>query len=124
MASSFFFVISGFILSLPFARQYLCQEGGSVCGNIMSGGHPHGTALCDSSGVPAGALLPGLAVAAIPFAFVPHPGLGGLCVEAHSFKFFYVNGFIFGAHPYPNIVLWALEVESNFIFGPFWRGYS
>jgi peptidoglycan/LPS O-acetylase OafA/YrhL len=33
---------------------------------------------------------------------------------------FYLNGFIFAAHPYPNIVLWSLEIEVQFyILAPF-----
>jgi peptidoglycan/LPS O-acetylase OafA/YrhL len=33
---------------------------------------------------------------------------------------FYANGFIFGTHPYPNIVLWSLEIEVQFyILAPF-----
>jgi peptidoglycan/LPS O-acetylase OafA/YrhL len=33
---------------------------------------------------------------------------------------FYSNGFLFGTHPYPNIVLWSLEVEVQFyILAPF-----
>ncbi|MEO6183571.1 MAG: acyltransferase [Verrucomicrobiota bacterium] len=32
----------------------------------------------------------------------------------------YANGFIFGKHPYPNVVLWSLEVEIQFyILAPF-----
>jgi peptidoglycan/LPS O-acetylase OafA/YrhL len=27
---------------------------------------------------------------------------------------FYSNGFIYGSHPYPNVVLWSLEVEVQF----------
>jgi len=36
---------------------------------------------------------------------------------------FYSNGFIFAAHPYPNIVLWSLEIEVQFyILAPFLAG--
>lgn len=32
----------------------------------------------------------------------------------------YANGFVYGAHPYPNVVLWSLEVEVQFyLLAPF-----
>ena len=39
---------------------------------------------------------------------------------------FYVHGFVYGAHPYPNIVLWSLAVEVQFyLLAPFLaRGFQ
>ena len=36
---------------------------------------------------------------------------------------FFVNGFVYAAHPYPNVVLWALEAEIQFyLLAPFLAG--
>jgi peptidoglycan/LPS O-acetylase OafA/YrhL len=116
-----FFVISGFILSLPFARQYLCQ-GRRIrlrefyVRRVTRMQPPYAIHL---------AFL--LALCWLVLRWLPsHPHLyhnpawAGYALKHILSSFFYVNGFIFGTHPYPNIVLWALEIEVQFyILAPF-----
>ncbi len=110
-----FFTISGFILSLPFAR---CWLGGEKAVSLR------GYYLRRVTRIEPPYLIH------LAFLFL-------LCAlvlrhqPAHQHYFqnsnwldfsskhllaslFYSNGFIFGGHPYPNIVLWSLEVEVQF----------
>jgi peptidoglycan/LPS O-acetylase OafA/YrhL len=116
-----FFVISGFILSLPFAKQWL-QNGRRISlreyylRRVTRIEPPYVIHLCFLF------LLCALVLRWLP----SHPHLYHNAAWAdyaakHIFSsLFYANGFIFAAHPYPNIVLWSLEIEVQFyILAPF-----
>lgn len=110
-----FFTVSGFILSLPFARQ------------ITSGGErvrlrdyywrrltriepPYVISLVFAF------LLCALVFRRLPNHQLMYAGAGWVNYSlAHiGASLAYVNAFVFGAHPYPNNVLWSLEVEVQF----------
>lgn len=110
-----FFAISGFILSLPFAR---CRLGGGK--TVSLGGYylrrvtriepPYVIHLAFLF------LLCALILHHQPAHQQQFQNAGWL---EYSFKhiltsLFYSNGFVFAQHPYPNIVLWSLEVEVQF----------
>lgn len=116
-----FFAISGFVLSLPFAKQSLSK--GSVTRlrdyfvrRITRIEPPYIIHLIFVF------LLCGLVLRRLP----THPHLHdnpawAEYASAHILSsLVYTNGFIFGTHPYPNPVLWSLEVEVQFyILAPF-----
>ncbi|HEV2435944.1 MAG TPA: acyltransferase [Verrucomicrobiae bacterium] len=116
-----FFAISGFMLSLPFAKQYLCAAppipvGKYFVRRITRIVPPYLIHLAFLF------LLCGMVLRHFP----SHPALYYTNAWAtyawdHIFpSLVYANGFLFRAHPYPNIVLWALEVEIQFyILVPF-----
>jgi len=119
-----FFVISGFILSLPFARQYLCQ-GRRIS---LREYYVRRVTRMEPPYVIHLAFL--LVLCCLVLRWQPShshlyhtPAWADYALKHILSSFFYVNGFIFGAHPYPNIVLWALEVEVQFyILAPFLAG--
>ena len=116
-----FFTISGFILSLPFARQYLC------------GGKP--VRLREYYIRRVTRIEPPYVIHLV-FLFMlcalvlrhqpSHPHLyqneawAGYALKHVLASLVYSNGFIYAAHPYPNIVLWSLEIEVQFyLLAPF-----
>ena len=116
-----FFAISGFILSLPFAKYY-CGKGERMglrayfIRRITRIEPPYIIHL---------AFL--FVVSALVLRRLPsHPHLyhnpqwaSYVSMRLLS-SLVYVNGFIFAGHPYPNVVLWSLEVEVQFyILAPF-----
>ena len=116
-----FFAISGFILCLPFARQFLRGERGVnlwqyYLRRVTRIEPPYVFhliflfALC------------GLVLRRLP----SHPNLyhneawAGFILKHLLPSLFYAHGFIFASHPYPNLVLWSLEVEVQFyLLAPF-----
>jgi peptidoglycan/LPS O-acetylase OafA/YrhL len=110
-----FFAISGFILSLPFAKQI--AAGGPPVGlreyyarRLTRIEPPYLIHLCFLFALCA-LVLP--RVPAQQQLYPPGQGLGyGLAHLLPSAV--YANGFIYAAHPYPNAVLWSLEVEVQF----------
>ena len=119
-----FFAISGFILSLPFARQYLCQ-GRRIS---LREYYVRRVTRMEPPYVIHLAFL--FVLCCLVLRWQPahshlyhNPAWAGYALKHILSSFFYVNGFIFGAHPYPNIVLWALEVEVQFyILAPLLAG--
>jgi len=111
-----FFVISGFILSLPFAKQYLIKDAPQhPAARLLSQAiDPDRTAL--RYPINRHVLLCALVLRNLP----THPRLyhnpdWARYASSHIFaSLFYSNGLSFGAHPYPNFVLWSLEVEVQF----------
>jgi peptidoglycan/LPS O-acetylase OafA/YrhL len=116
-----FFAISGFILSLPFAKYYLgkgkpIRLGDYFVRRITRIEPPYIIHLVFL-----------FFVCALVLRRMPsHPHLYHNAAWANYASthilasLIYANGFIFGAHPYPNIVLWSLEIEVQFyILAPF-----
>ena len=110
-----FFTVSGFILALPFARQ------------ILAGGERvplrdyYWRRLTRIEPPYVISLIFVFLLCALVFRRMPnheqmYNGAGWLHYSlAHiGASLAYVNAFVFGAHPYPNNVLWSLEVEVQF----------
>jgi peptidoglycan/LPS O-acetylase OafA/YrhL len=110
-----FFIVSGFILALPFVRQ------------IFSGGervslHDYYWRRLTRIEPPyVISLLFAFLLCALVFRRMPkheelYAGAGWLHYSLVHIgaSLAYVNVFVFGAHPYPNTVLWSLEVEVQF----------
>jgi len=116
-----FFAISGFILALPFARQYLCH------GNRVSLREYYVRRLSRIQPPYVIHLVFLFLACWLVLRWQPsHPHLyknaawAGYALKHILASLFYVNGFLFATHPYPNIVLWALEIEVQFyILAPF-----
>jgi peptidoglycan/LPS O-acetylase OafA/YrhL len=119
-----FFAISGFILALPFARQYLCQ-GRRI--NLREY-YVRRVARIHPPYVIHLAFL--LVLCCLVLRWQPshshlyqNPAWAGYVLKHILASLFYANGLIFASHPYPNIVLWALEVQVQFyILAPFLAG--
>jgi peptidoglycan/LPS O-acetylase OafA/YrhL len=112
---AFFFVVSGFILSLPFARQYLC------------GGKPVSLReyyIRRVTRIEPPYVIHLIILLVLCVLVLRHfPGQVELYGNPHWLAFstkhilaslIYSNGFIYGQHPFPNIVLWSLEIEVQF----------
>ena len=116
-----FFAISGCILSLPFARQYLC---GDSCVSLRQYYLRRVTRIEPPYVIH---LIFLAALCAFLFRRMPsqphlyhNPDWAGYALSHLGASLVYANGFIFGAHPYPNYVLWSLEVEVQFyLLAPF-----
>ena len=119
-----FFAISGFILSLPFARQWLCN------GRRISLRDYYVRRVTRIEPPYVIHLVFVFVLCGLVLRWLPsHPHLyhneawAGYALKHVLSSLFYVNGFIFGSHPYPNIVLWSLEIEVQFyILAPFLAG--
>jgi peptidoglycan/LPS O-acetylase OafA/YrhL len=110
-----FFTISGFILSLPFARQILAG------GERVSLRDYYWRRLTRIEPPYVISLLIAFMLCALVFRRMPnhqqlYDGAGWLHYSlAHiGASLAYVNVFVFNTHPYPNNVLWSLEVEVQF----------
>lgn len=117
-----FFAVSGFILSLPFAKASLNLTGKHV-------------SLGDYYRRRVSRIEPPYVIHLLFLFLLCAFVLRRLPAHAHLFhndhwlgyvashllaSLVYANGFIFGAHPYPNVVLWSLEVEVQFyLLAPF-----
>lgn len=110
-----FFAISGFILSLPFAR---CWLGGDKPVNLR-GYYLRRVTRIEPPYVIHLMFLFILCALVLRY----QPAHQQLIHNSSWLQFssrhilaslFYSNGFIFANHPYPNIVLWSLEVEVQF----------
>lgn len=120
-ALSLFFLVSGFILSLPFARQYL------------AGGKPirlreyfmrRLTRIEPPYFIHLAILF--LLCVLVYRHLSQHQAMYGDAGWLHytlihiGASLVYANGFVFDAHPYPNMVLWSLETEVQFyLLAPF-----
>jgi peptidoglycan/LPS O-acetylase OafA/YrhL len=110
-----FFLVSGFILSVPFARQQLA--GGRAVSlrdyfirRLTRIEPPYLIHLAVLF------LLCALVYRRLAAHQLMYGGEGWLPYAATHVgaSLFYANGFIFGQHPYPNMVLWSLETEVQF----------
>ena len=116
-----FFAISGFILSLPFARQALCQE------RAVSLREYYLRRLTRIEPPYLIHLVFLLMLCALFYRKLPlhthlyhNPAWASYAVSHILSSAVYANGLIFGSHPYPNYVLWSLEVEVQFyLLAPF-----
>lgn len=110
-----FFGISGFILSLPFARHYLRGDKkvdlrGYYLRRVTRIEPPYILHLIFL-----------FALCALVFRHLPAhqqlyhgEGWASYSIRHILASLFYMNGFVYGTHPYPNLVLWSLEVEVQF----------
>jgi len=110
-----FFAISGFILVLPFARRHLL-EASPV--SLRAYFIRRITRLEPPYIIHLGVLF--VLCCTVFKRFPSHPALYYTDMPAsyawdHIFpSLVYANGLLYGAHPYPNIVLWSLEIEVQF----------
>lgn len=110
-----FFAISGFILSLPFARCWRAGEKpvslrGYYLRRLTRIEPPYVIHLMFLF------LFCILVLRHQPMQqhYFVHSGWLDYSGKHILASLFYLNGFIYGTHPYPNIVLWSLEVEVQF----------
>jgi len=110
-----FFVISGFILAVPFA-EHAFRQGPPV--SLRAYFYRRLTRLEPPYILN---LVASFLLCVFVFRHLPshphlyhNPGWLGYVTPHLLASLFYSNGFIYGTHPYPNIVLWSLEVEVQF----------
>jgi peptidoglycan/LPS O-acetylase OafA/YrhL len=110
-----FFAISGFILILPFAKHHL--RGGQAM-SYRSYLIRRVTRLMPPYLIHLGLLflLGALVLRRVPsHEYLYHNPDWGMFLSRHLLaSLVYSHGLLFGAHPYPNIVLWSLETEVQF----------
>jgi peptidoglycan/LPS O-acetylase OafA/YrhL len=119
-----FFAISGFILVLPFARQYLDHE------NRISLRKYYVRRITRIEPPYVIHLVFLFLVCGLVLRWLPsHPHLyhneawADYALKRILSSLFYLNGLIFASYPYPNIVLWSLEIEVQFyLLAPFLAG--
>jgi peptidoglycan/LPS O-acetylase OafA/YrhL len=110
-----FFAISGFILSLPFARWRLGGEKpvslrGYYIRRVTRIEPPYVIQLAFLF------LFCALVLRHQPMhqEYYVKSGWFSYCSRHILASLFYLNAFIYGTHPYPNTVLWSLEIEVQF----------
>lgn len=110
-----FFAISGFILALPFAKQYLANGtpisiNGYFIRRVTRLEPPYLIHLLFLF------VLCALFLRRLPSHqhLYHNPDWSSYVLRHILPSSIYSNGFIFETHPYPNIVLWSLEVEVQF----------
>ena len=117
-----FFTISGFVLALPFAREKLSAEAKHVSlpayylRRVTRLEPPYIIHLFVVS------VLTWLVLRKQPTRpeLLFNPAWAAYASKHILASLFYSHGFIFGAYPYPNSVLWSLEVEVQFyMIAPF-----
>ena len=116
-----FFTISGFVLAIPFAREKLC--GGSPVSlpayylrRVTRLEPPYIVHLVFLL------LLTWLVLRKQPThpELYQNPAWANLALKHLLPSLFYSHGFVFGEYPYPNLILWSLEVEVQFyVLAPF-----
>jgi peptidoglycan/LPS O-acetylase OafA/YrhL len=110
-----FFAISGFILSLPFAR---CLLGGEKPVSLRGYYHRRVTRIEPPYIIHLALLflLCALWLRHLPDYQQRFQDSTWLAFSAKHIlaSLFYSNGFIYAVHPFPNFVLWSLEVEVQF----------
>lgn len=117
-----FFAISGFILSLPFAKQYLTQGAPRI---RLRDYYLRRVTRIEPPYVIH--LMIVFLLCAFVLRYLPthlhlyhNPDWARYASSHILASLFYSNGFVFGVQPYPNFVLWSLEVEVQFyLVAPF-----
>jgi peptidoglycan/LPS O-acetylase OafA/YrhL len=115
LAVQMFFVISGFVLAQPFAKQHLLH---AKPVNLREYYFRRLTRIEPPYVIHLIFLffLSWLVLRRLPQLHEIYHNANWLSYVLHHLfaSLFYVNGIIYGQHPFPNIVLWSLEVEVQF----------